>query len=1036
MRAWSGRHETVVLGATKAAADEFVRAHANGGLLGVHALTLTHFAASTAAPVMAERGLAPLSRLGAEAVAARVTHAALQQAKLTYFTPVADTPGFARAVARTVTEIRLNGLAASDLKRGGAPGADMAYLLLLYQDELRERALADTATMFAIATEHLGQGHHALKGLPIVLLDVAVDYELQRKFLARAKEHAPAVFEALLGEEPERCSGTPLDRIRSYLFAPDAPKGEAADADVIFSAPGEGLECVEIARRIRALSEQGTRFDKIAILLRDPDLYQPLVEEALRRAGIPDYFSRGSARPDPAGRAFLALLACADEGCSASRFAEYLSLGQVPPLDHTGAPPRTARVWVSPEDEVFPLPSRPEQANGAEENGTDEPAFAAPANWEKLLVDASVIGGYERWQRRLRGLENELRLKLAEAAGEDEGTRAYLERQLAHLGNLERFALPLIEFLHALPKTALWRDWLDRLSELAGMSLRAPEPVLSVLNELQPMGDVGPAALGEVYGVLAERLGMLRREPARRRYGRVFTGAIEEARGRVFDVVFLPGLAEGLFPRRNFEDPLLLDDKRQSVSDLLERGDQRAARERILLRIAAAAASKALVASYPRVNVAQSRPRVPSFYALEILRAAEGRLPNLREFEKRAARGAPTRLDWPAPKDPAEAIDDAEYDLAWLKAASNGKGSGRYLVEESAEVSRFLADSLRVRWRRWDHKKWHAADGIVDLDAAARAALSVYRLGTRAYSASSLQQFSSCPYRFYLYAIQRLRPREAPAALEQMDPLTRGSLFHAVQFQLLRELDAAGLLPFPPEAASDVLDRADAVLDRVAGEYAEMLVPAVPRVWKSEIEDVRTDLRGWLQHVAESSKEWQPAYFELAFGLRDDTPRDPHSIPEDIALSCGVRLHGAIDVVERHRARNVLRVTDHKTGKRPERPPAYVGGGAVLQPILYSLAAEAMLETTVERGRLFYCTQRGDYTEVEIPLTIDARDRIAQVVAAIDEAIDRGFLPAAPGKNGCAYCDYQAVCGPYEEQRTSRKPGGALTQLNALRSLP
>ena len=55
-----------------------------------------------------------------------------------------------------------------------------------------------------------------------------------------------------------------------------------------------------------------------------------MLEDALRRARIPAYFSRGTARPDPGGRAFLALLACAAEKCSASRFAEYLSLGQLP----------------------------------------------------------------------------------------------------------------------------------------------------------------------------------------------------------------------------------------------------------------------------------------------------------------------------------------------------------------------------------------------------------------------------------------------------------------------------------------------------------------------------------------------------------------------------------------------------------------------------------------------------------------------------------------------------------------------------------
>src|ERR1700677_4116944 len=99
---------------------------------------------------------------------------------------------------------------------------------------------------------------------------------------------------------------------------------------------------------------------------------------------------------------------------------------------------------------------------------------------------------------------------------------------------------------------------------------------------------------------------------------------------------------------------------------------------------------------------AQARARVPSFYALEVVRAAEGRLPSLREFEKRAARSAPARLDWPAPANPSEAIDDAEYDLASLQAAlklrgAAATGSARYLMQSNQALTR----SLRTRWRRW-----------------------------------------------------------------------------------------------------------------------------------------------------------------------------------------------------------------------------------------------------------------------------------------------------------------------------------------------
>ena len=90
----------------------------------------------------------------------------------------------------------------------------------------------------------------------------------------------------------------------------------------------------------------------MAVLLRAPQLYGSLLESALRRAGVPAWFARATSRPDPAGRAFLALLDCALENLSARRFAEYLSLAQVPNLDEKGQPQidPDATAWVASND--------------------------------------------------------------------------------------------------------------------------------------------------------------------------------------------------------------------------------------------------------------------------------------------------------------------------------------------------------------------------------------------------------------------------------------------------------------------------------------------------------------------------------------------------------------------------------------------------------------------------------------------------------------------------------------------------------------
>jgi ATP-dependent helicase/nuclease subunit B len=1034
--------EILVIAPTRAAANELgIRAFPSG-CQGVHALTLTQLAANLAAQPLGRLALAPISRLGIEALAARVVHTAATANDLPYFAPVAQTPGFARALAKTITELRLQNVT--------PPGLDLGHLLSLYEQELAARSVADLPLLLRIATEEAAHGNHRFTQAPLVLLGLAVESAAHEQLIAALVKRSPAVFataisdddaaigslERILGTKSENLDTaaptTTLDRVRAWLFSAGQPPSEPPDASLLFSAPGESFECVEIARRVRGLAERGTPFDRIAILLRNVDQYQPLVEEALGRAGIDHYFSRGASRPDPAGRAFLALLACASDGCSASRFAEYLSLGQVPPLDADGTPQARPLQWVPADDEILGnfQTTAPE---------SDEPSLNVPIGWEKLLVDAAVIGGRDRWARRLRGLRAEFQAQLRDLEREDQTHRSHIERRIQQLARLEHFALPLIDALGSLPAAERWGVWLDRLAALAQTALRRPETVLAVLSELDPMSEVGPASLDEVYDVLSERLGFLRSEPPKRRYGRVFVGSIDEARGRSFDVVFLPGLAEGLFPRRALEDPLLLDEHRSGLG--LEMQDQRVARERMLLRSAAAAANASFIVSYPRMDVAQARARVPSFYALEVVRAAEGRLPSLQEFGKRAARSAPARLDWPAPTNPREAIDDAEYDLAALQAAlklrgAAATGSARYLMQSNEALSR----SLRTRGRRW-RNFWSSADGLVDPDAATLQALETHRLAQRSYSPSSLQQFAACPYRFLLQAVFQLRPREQPARLEQMDPLTRGALFHSAQFELFRELTRADLLPVTQPRLPQTLDLADRVLDRVAARYEDELAPAILRVWKSEIENLRTDLRGWLQHVAATESEWLPAHFEFGFGLPPDPDRDPASTSEEALILDHVRLRGSIDLIERHATRNALRITDHKTGKAPQNRPQYVGGGAMLQPLLYALAAETLLGETlsgksVESGRLFYCTQRGDFSAFDISLNDEGRGRLGRILQTIDHSIAQGFLPAAPQTGACAMCDYTAVCGPYEETRVKRKQSNRLDPLIEIRHSP
>ena len=218
---------------------------------------------------------------------------------------------------------------------------------------------------------------------------------------------------------------TALDTVRANLFegCGNAEAGRFQRAGL--------LGCVRRARMCgdrapparRSLSRPAIRPDG-GVLLRDPARYQAPLEEALRRARIEGWFSQGSVRPDPSGRAFLALLDCAADGYSASGFAEYVSFGQVP----------------SPDGENW-----------------------TPAGWERRVVDAAVIGGADRWERRLDGLAVEY------TEGRVNLPPATRERRLLQLQRLRNFAVPLIELLDA--PASRWT--LGRVARIPGCACRA-----------------------------------------------------------------------------------------------------------------------------------------------------------------------------------------------------------------------------------------------------------------------------------------------------------------------------------------------------------------------------------------------------------------------------------------------------------------------------------------------------------------------------------------------------------------------------------
>lgn len=985
------------------AADELTWAACETVLTGIYRHTPSQLALELSRAALATQGVSVAGALVLESIAALVSNRARDEAALPYFGPVADRPRFARAVLRTITELRLEYIAPHQLRQFEGAPADLAILVDAFEAELAERDVADLAMCMRTATDMLACGRHTYCGAAVMLLCPALQYRAEQELIEALVGGARAVL-ALSTEEEEAAQlgaivqcvpevlhvteASSVQRIQSRLFTFGGDTSvEPDDSFEMFAAASEALECVEIARRVSKLAREGVAFDRMAILLRSTERYTSVLKEAFDRAQIPLWLAEGLRRPHPAGRALLGLLHFANEGFPATRFVEYLSLGQAPPQRIISA------------GEIY-----------------------APAFWERLILDAAVVGGLERWKRRLDGLARELELDENNAAAEA-------------LASLRRFVIPLLEFLQQLPGTASWGVWLDKLADLAQFGVAKPEELVRLLDELAPLSEISGVTLQNVLLVLEARLRDYRSYSEEHRHGSVYAGGVESARGMTFDVVFIPGLVEGSFPRRPAEDPLLLDEVRRHISPHLRCTDEFA--EHKLLCSAVAAAGLRIVGSYARMDLLTGRARVPSLYFFELASAATGGALDVRMLEEEARSRVDTQTGWPAPRDPMQAIDDGEFDLAVLGpalvSAEGAHGLGAYLTKVNAPA----AEALRARWAKWDKGKWRQWDGYLER-IQDESLLSSFALDQHVYSASLLERFAACPYSLHLSAVQGLRPANRSEIVHRMPPDVRGRIFHAAAFRYVRAVIEDRL-----EELETKLAVADAAVEAVAREFEEQIAPALPGVWRRGVESIRADLRSWIVEHEGSASNWRPIAVELSFGKAVSGECDPASTPDVLNIEGLVKLAGSIDLVEATSS-GLIRVIDHKTGKKHryrtnlQGDRTYydlraVGSGEVLQPLLYGLAAEALMGKTTVSAQLSYSTMRGGLEEESVQINQRSRKDLNNVLRSIDDSIRQGWLPSAPRPGACMFCDYKPVCGPYEEERAARKP--AIPELNALRVL-
>ncbi len=482
---------------------------------------------------------------------------------------------------------------------------------------------------------------------------------------------------------------------------------------------------------------------------------------------------------------------------------------------------------------------------------------------------------------------------------------------------------------------------------------------------------------------------------------------IREARPRIAAVM---GLIERGFPRRVAEDPFLRDDERIALAAAglvgLEQRSERADEERLLFYLAVTAPSERLILSFPRAG--DESDTLPSFF-LDEVHAALGRVPAV---VRTLADVAPI---------PEECTSSRDHLLA--ACAALGEAGQVEDGPDRAAVAEVLATRGRPRLPRLERPELKSVYGA-----------------TRRFGVTEIETYNTCPFRHWMQYGMDARP-EADGA----GPADRGALYHRALSRHHRKSPS-------PSEETDPVD-VDALCRSLIEELSDCLsaasVDARPHR-RMLLERYLTEaLAAFARREALLRPRFglAPTHFELAFGM-DSAAADEEGEPgrEYDAASTGaplvitppdgggpIHLAGAIDRVDLTPDGSRALLMDYKTGATATY--RQMSEGQSLQLPLYFLALEqlwgkealgACYDSPQDAGRRrFFLQDRAEIKRFGLVTGVESGAEMVkpvnpteheQTMRAVVEAVARavrGILSAAilptPGLH-CAHCDYGDCC--------------------------
>ena len=957
--------------------------------INLHAKTMRLVVNELAARWLAESSLVPVGRMGLELLADQVVQELTQRQQLSYFQVNASArPALSRLLVRTYHDWRLAGLTLEQIDAQAMEAPAKACDLSLIFGTIREQLVATKQVDYAdCITGVIEANQNGKLTIPFGLVLLQPE-----AFLLTKRE----------------CDLLQMLQVRNVAwYGPQSIVTAAASSSPTLRlskqvAVGDVNEIRGVLQDCLAASASPTQLDTTELLVSDYERHAPIVLECvwqgLADAATPDATNAGAIVTDSSDKSLLSI------DSLPITFAEGIACIY-------SRPGRLLRSWARWIDSDY-LQSKAVQI--LREGLVSRPPAAESVGYARLasVLRRVPIGfGLDRYLPQIqRDLETAQRDTLHQVQRDPDFQGDYGS------ATLQALMLTLEPLVKLTPQPgASAATWLAAARQLLLEHARADslvdryarakllDDIDGMIAVLGPRSDIGT----NVRAWLEQLPTQSRLFASTPRPGCLHVAPLEQGGASGRSRVFMLGLDDRKFPRKQTVDPILLDAERKRISPNFITSDQvaahqQAAIDRVLARLHGVENAH-VVFSYSLLELDDDSECFPSPTLTRLLEKAP-------PLDKPAA-----ALSFVAePGRPTLSASEA-FQRELLSTADRNIRSAKTEQRYPRIVQQRLALQHQVSELYSAYDGWAPQAGL-DLLASTAA---------RPMSPSRLETLGTCPRKYFFARALGITPPDTweVEADRWLTALDIGTLLHELFEEFLRELQVAGQTPDPKLHSRRLTE----LLEVKIAQMVERVPVHNPEAFHRQRDELLETCEIFLYKEHEYAQQRQAKTWIMEASLGSLAHSQPHASTEIdtdqpivIELSNGRQLVlcGRIDRIDRAGSTNNPEhfIWDYKTGSDWGYDQAdAIQQGRKLQPLLYTrmLAARfAQLGRNPQAVRsfgYFFPSPRAEGLRYE--WTVKDLTPGNEVLESMLDLLSAGTFIATNSEDDCNFCDYQNVCG-------------------------